>query len=218
MIADHLCRQACLVESPVPLLHELRGDHDQDVLAPAYRVFLHESQPHLGLAGTHPIGKHDAAVTVDDAQGAPKAVFLEGRQVHSLWRLLLLVQLVAEELQQRPEIHRSRVEEADIGKEELVEVVLVVGRFLPQRVEPVDGALRDLGIVVNKAEFQVLPHSGGRQVGGSDQGRTGIDLVTEEVRLAMQELLDVPADLDVGALQPVGDSHQLLQLAAGRKP
>ena len=182
------------------------------------RVFFHEGESDLSLARADTIGEDDSPVPVDDAEGPTEAILLKRRQVHRLRRLLILVQLVAEELQQGAEVHGSRVEEADVGEEEVVEIVLVVARFFPQRVEPVDGPFRDFGIVVDEAKFQILPHSGRRQVRRGDQGGTRVDVVAEQVGLAVQELLDVATDIHVGTLQPFLDGEQLLERSALRKP
>ena len=154
---------------------------------------------------------------VDDTEGPPETVPLEWSQVHSLRTRFVLLQFVLEEFQQGTQIDRSRVQETDIGEEEVVEVVLVVPGIVPQRVEPLDRPFRDHRIVVNESELQILPHSGCGQVRRRDQSGAGVLVVTEKVGLPVQELPEVAADLDVGPVQPVLDREQAPERAAHRK-
>ena len=126
-----------------------------------------------------------------------------------------VVQHVAEQLQQRPQVHGAGIEQVDVGEEEVAEIVLVGGRLVPELVEPADGAPRDLRVVVDQPELEVPPHPGRREVGGGDERGPRVGPVAEEVGLAVQELGHVAADVDVGTVEPFPDREKPLERTAG---
>ena len=171
LVADHLRGKPRLVQPLAPMLAQL-GRHDhQDVKAAPHRVLLHERQADLGLARAHAVRVDDAPVLADDGKRATKAVVLERRQLEfaGLRRRVVFVQVVAEELQQSAQVDRPRIKQPRVGKEKFAELVLEVGRRLPERVEPLHRPLGHRRIVVNEAELQVPPKARRSQVGRRHQ-------------------------------------------------
>ena len=217
VVADDLGGEPGPVELGCPFLFELRGHNDEHVSAATHGVLLHEGHPDECLARADAVGVDHAAMPVDDAQRAPESVLLEWGELHGLGRWRVVVQHVAEKLQQHPQIHGAGIEKIDVGKKKVAEIVLVGGRLVPELVEPTDRALRDLGVVVDQPQLEVLPHPGRREVGGGDERGARVAPVAEEVGLSVQELGDVAADIDVGAVEPIPDRQETLERAAGRE-
>ena len=77
LVADDLGGEPRLVEPRPPVRGELSGHHDENVLPPADRILLDESEADLRLARPHAVGEDDPVVLLDDAEGAAEAVLLE---------------------------------------------------------------------------------------------------------------------------------------------
>ena len=217
VIADHLRGQPGPVELGPPLLAQLRGHDDENVLAAPHGVLLDEGHADEGLPRADAVGVDHAAMPVDDSERPAEAVLLEGREPHGFGRRAVLLQHVAEELQQGAQVHRPGIEQPDVREEELAEIVLVGIRLVPELVEPPDRALRDLGVVVDQPELQVLPHPGRREIGRRDERGAGVGPVAEEIGFPVQELRDVAANVDVGTIEPLLDREEALERAAGRE-
>ena len=219
LVADDLGGQARLVQPVLPVVAKLGGHHEQDVLAAPDGVLLHEREADFGLARADTVRVHDTVAAPDDGEGAPEAVVLEGGQLDGVGgrEVVVLVQVVAQKLQQRAQVDGAGVEKAGVGKEQLAKPCLEVVRLLPQRVEPLHRPLGDGRIVVHQSELQVPPHAGGGQVGGGHQGGARVAGVAEEVRLPVKEAVHVPPHHHVGPVQPCLHGEQMLQRPAGRK-
>ena len=219
LIADDLRGQPSLVKPILPVISKLGRHHEQDVLAPPDGVLLHERKADLRLARAHAVGVHDTVAAADDGERAPEAVVLERGQLDGVGgrKVVVLVQVVPQKLQQRAQVDGARVEEARVGKEQLAKPLLEVVRFLPQPIEPLHRPLGHGRIVVDQSQLQVPPHARRRQVGGGHQRGSRVPGVAEQVRLPVKKLVHVAPHRHVGPIQPLLHGEQPLQCPAGRK-
>ena len=207
------------MKSILPVVAKLGRHHEQDVLAPSDGVLFHEREADFGLARAHAVRIHDAVAATDDGECAPEAVGLEGRQLDGAGgrKVVVLVQVVPQKLQQRTQVDGARVEKAGVGKEQLAKPLLEVVRLFPQPIEPLQRSLGDGRIVVDQSQLQVPPHAGRGQVGGGHQRGSRIAGVAEQVRLPVKKLVHVAPHRHVGPIQPLLHREQPLQRPAGRK-
>ena len=70
---------------------------------------------------------------------------------------------------------------------------------------------------MGEAEFEVLEEASGGEVRGGDERGAGVGGAAEQVRLSVEELLQVAADLHIRAAQPVEHRPQFAGGAARRK-